>query len=212
MDILQKVLEEQGSPPLARGIPHDRITALSSSGITPACAGNTALLPAVPGGSGDHPRLRGEYPLSKVLITNALGSPPLARGILGHEEYLHWLHGITPACAGNTICSVLNRFINGDHPRLRGEYICIRRKAKCIQGSPPLARGILTNSIIHPLLPGITPACAGNTDEELDIQTLTRDHPRLRGEYQTLTSFISEHKGSPPLARGIHVFWEPGRI
>ena len=52
-------------------------------GITPACAGNTAIAISQQGGPRDHPRLRGEY---CVKVNKAC-----------------CIHGITPACAGNTI-------------------------------------------------------------------------------------------------------------
>ena len=51
-----------------------------------------------------------------------------------------------------------------DHPRLRGEYSSCRSFAILSLGSPPLARGILPFSYADDMPPGITPACAGNTD------------------------------------------------
>ena len=50
-------------------------------------------------------------------------------------------------------------------------------------GSPPLTRGI-------------QPRCAA-------IVVFTRDHPRLRGEYQFLQLYPGTCLGSPPLTRGI---------
>ena len=73
---------EQGSPPLARGIPLYLSDEDKEMGITPACAGNTTMEATLQLGIRDHPRLRGEY----IVVTNKrnifLGSPPLARGIL----------------------------------------------------------------------------------------------------------------------------------
>ena len=131
-------------------------------GITPACAGNTGILFGnnLPGT--DHPRLRGEYAIT----------------------YSDDLTGrITPACAGNTIHSISKSVIFWDHPRLRGEYIYLSQSQALYLGSPPLARGILRNSLFIKLLIGITPACAGNTSLCSARLLLFRDHPRLRGEY-----------------------------
>ena len=52
-------------------------------------------------------------------------------------------------------------------------------------------------------IPGITPACAGNTAIAISQQGGPRDHPRLRGEYKLLLMFDFRKQGSPPLARGI---------
>ena len=49
----------------------------------------------------------------------------------------------------------------------------------------------------------ITPACAGNTGHEMQLNSHYLDHPRLRGEYQVTPSMLFADLGSPPLARGI---------
>ena len=51
----------------------------------------------------------------------------------------------------------------------------------------------------------ITPACAGNTRENVRRITSSGDHPRLRGEYQLRRKLQEVALGSPPLARGIHL-------
>ena len=73
---------QQGSPPLARGIPWDDNVSVASSGITPACAGNTTDCVNCDAVRGDHPRLRGEYLSVYENMLEERGSPPLARGIL----------------------------------------------------------------------------------------------------------------------------------
>ena len=70
-----------GSPPLARGILNRIVNIIDTVVITPACAGNTLtsgiLIPPL----WDHPRLRGEYWIYRLLWLSTPGSPPLARGI-----------------------------------------------------------------------------------------------------------------------------------
>ena len=70
-----------------------------------------------------------------------------------------------------------------DHPRLRGEYEEKGEEFDPSEGSPPLARGIRSESELLLRQPGITPACAGNTDSIIVEPQTLRDHPRLRGEY-----------------------------
>ena len=70
-----------GSPPLARGILLGGMERTLLLRITPACAGNTALMPARLRNLQDHPRLRGEYFGRLIETIIEWGSPPLARGI-----------------------------------------------------------------------------------------------------------------------------------
>ena len=113
------------------------------TGITPACAGNTLSATCFTTNLRDHPRLRGEYYNSPFKILIAVGSPPLARGILYVVGLNVTLEGITPACAGNTGWKRTHRTHYQDHPRLRGEYYLSDYLRLQKQGSPPLARGIL---------------------------------------------------------------------
>ena len=71
----------KGSPPLARGIRNLRRSFPTTRRITPACAGNTCVRDSYVSIKQDHPRLRGEYDLGQGLLLQAIGSPPLARGI-----------------------------------------------------------------------------------------------------------------------------------
>ena len=192
-----------GSPPLARGIPDHHRRCRHPRRITPACAGNTNPPMITPMVSRDHPRLRGEYDGWVETIERGAGSPPLARGIRISQPCIRIRRGITPACAGNTISHGWKTLYGGDHPRLRGEYFGAFPAAIANAGSPPLARGIPFPDRFSELLQGITPACAGNTFSDSARPRVTRDHPRLRGEYTYALYSIFAYWGSPPLARGI---------
>ena len=192
-----------GSPPLARGILCDNAHINKVDRITPACAGNTASgrtarIPYL-----DHPRLRGEYGDMSCNPQVVMGSPPLARGIPPRLQKLRINKGITPACAGNTGCLLSPQSYRRDHPRLRGEYANTNVSMMGETGSPPLARGIPKTGDAVDLKQGITPACAGNTVELNIIDSLSKDHPRLRGEYDSQYFKAKPKPGSPPLARGI---------
>ena len=135
--------QNQGSPPLARGILFFTFPPRLLMRITPACAGNTAGIDSNSNPPRDHPRLRGEYISDFFLHPYVIGSPPLARGILQTVQPQSTDDRITPACAGNTFCITSNIPCGRDHPRLRGEYLNLLQATARLIGSPPLARGIL---------------------------------------------------------------------
>ena len=127
--------------------------------------GNTVPHFATDASGEDHPHLRGEYGANVTEDAKALGSPPLAWGILRRLRHRRSLHGITPTCVGNTIKTKVRACYIRDHPHLRGEYFMLMLSIDFFRGSPPLAWGIQyfrRNSFI-PM--GITPTCVGNTPE-----------------------------------------------
>ena len=71
------------------------------------------------------------------------------------------------------------------------------------KGSPPLTRGIQFQDCMEYYQEGITPAYAGNTRSDYSNEIMSRDHPRLRGEYSRRSMAIRRQVGSPPLTRGI---------
>ena len=86
---------------------------------------------------------------------------------------------------------------------MRGEYGYHDDMNDMSIGSPPLARGIQKKSGDREPDPGITPACAGNTERREGHKGGKKDHPRLRGEYPAIWVPEVCTMGSPPLARGI---------
>ena len=91
-----------GSPPLTRGTPAVSHISTDKSGITPAYAGNTAIVSYKDADDEDHPRLRGEHLFVNIVIFNIVGSPPLTRGTLNAAGIKVSGDRITPAYAGNT--------------------------------------------------------------------------------------------------------------
>ena len=152
-----------GSPPLARGLQRYCSSKSFSTRITPACAGTTQQLISVIHTYQDHPRLRGDYILHLTPLFIKLGSPPLARGLLVAIVACSVAVGITPACAGTTLCTIHIGGTLKDHPRLRGDYQKDLSNGMRVVGSPPLARGLLPEPGLHAGNAGITPACAGTT-------------------------------------------------
>ena len=76
-------------------------------GITPACAGSTPDGLHVGRQYRDHPRVCGEYFLTLGIRTAILGSPPRVRGVRNLLPEEPSALGITPACAGSTLKSLI---------------------------------------------------------------------------------------------------------
>ena len=91
---------QQGSPPRVRGkvqhCPHGR----QRNGITPACAGKSPFARGSLPHLRDHPRVCGEKRDWRLLLVQAVGSPPRVRGKVDGIEKDANKTGITPACAG----------------------------------------------------------------------------------------------------------------
>ena len=69
---------------------------------------------------------------------------------------------------------------------MRGEDSFVWLTTEPTRGSPPHARGRLPLVLDAVEKPGITPACAGKTVSFSIIPPGTRDHPRMRGEDDTM--------------------------
>ena len=172
-----------GSSPLARGLPVPRVEAGQSVGIIPARAGFTRCGGA-PGGAGsDHPRSRGVYGEPELPGLRRAGSSPLARGLPAAERGAQPHEGIIPARAGFTSRGPSCRMWPRDHPRSRGVYFGTTPLMHLIEGSSPLARGLLVY------------------DPARHVGRV--DHPRSRGVYMAPSRARAIRSGSSPLARGL---------
>ncbi len=192
-----------GSSPLSRGIRSFSATAQPHSRIIPALAGNTQQPGIRSFLIGDHPRSRGEYAGVPRCSHRPSGSSPLSRGILGGEHGGAGQPRIIPALAGNT--SPAHRAKNPcrDHPRSRGEYDAEQVGDVGGEGSSPLSRGIPTNTTDRAVSARIIPALAGNTPSRDAATDFDADHPRSRGEYDSVFPAGAAGLGSSPLSRGI---------
>ena len=126
--------------------------------------------------------MRGEDTGGNKEQTDALGSPPHARGRLVKLALTVRHPRITPACAGKTDGLDTLRMQNKDHPRMRGE-----------DDVDPL---VLDDEV------RITPACAGKTRPCAQPCVHEGDHPRMRGEDPRMRPPVPGLLGSPPHARG----------
>ena len=91
-----------GSPPHARGKDFSSHSRITSTGITPACAGKRLCQDADARKFEDHPRMRGEKDTALLDRLKAEGSPPHARGKVRQQPSVESGERITPACAGKS--------------------------------------------------------------------------------------------------------------
>ena len=174
---------EDGSSPLARGLPGADGRTFRKRRIIPARAGFTSPSPA------RWWRARGSSPLARGLPTS---------GQVGGEAFR-----IIPARAGFTPARPGPAPPASDHPRSRGVYLRMKRQLGPESGSSPLARGLRLDAAQRARQGRIIPARAGFTSV-LGIRVgRLADHPRSRGVYPTPVPNRDLHPGSSPLARGL---------
>ena len=159
------------------------------------------------------------------------GSSPRVRGTLSRASTATSWSRIIPACAGNTCRSGNAAPSRRDHPRVCGEHNLIKSFVDGKTGSSPRVRGTPRTNRPHNLMPGIIPACAGNTQslllfgcrivdaevvDEFGIipacagnthcmtptSAVSWDHPRVCGEHFVSCGDFPLAKGSSPRVRG----------
>ena len=192
VDDFDLIVEHEGSSPLARGLRLGNPRPRTSPGIIPARAGFTRRRGRLRRRGWDHPRSRGVYDVSNMIVDPDNGSSPLARGLQPPRGEEVSGDGIIPARAGFTMKLLVMGVPFRDHPRSRGVYPAWSGFAPSAWGSSPLARG----------LPW---ARRGGGAGHMD-------HPRSRGVYAGIRSAHWRAAGSSPLARGLHARLRvPGR-
>ena len=200
---LQSMYWNQGSSPLARGLPGGRAGCRCGRRIIPARAGFTPVHPCCHGARRDHPRSRGVYEEQLSLRAATRGSSPLARGLPLRPHQGVEGRRIIPARAGFTRTVTTSTGLRGDHPRSRGVYAESQVGDLAVLGSSPLARGLPGEGHGDGVPVGIIPARAGFTCGSRPPGGRRWDHPRSRGVYQAIDASDATNKGSSPLARGL---------
>ena len=196
-------LETPGSAPHMRGIPPSPPRRRSLRRISPAHAGNTwQQRKCTPSGK-DQPRTCGEYGDLDHRGLQGGGSAPHMRGIRERERERERWGGISPAHAGNTRPLSGSRCRPADQPRTCGEYGGGIAQMVLPLGSAPHMRGILGYRYPHRIVPGISPAHAGNTAGAAGNLSSPEDQPRTCGEYACRGRKPQLPGGSAPHMRGI---------
>ena len=133
--------KHKGSPPHVRGKAPLLCACVCEPGITPACAGKSALVVRVCMRTGDHPRMCGEKPVSRAAPPPSIGSPPHVRGKVSGILLCVATYRITPACAGKSDTVNMAQGVSRDHPRMCGEKGLSTFWSRNHSGSPPHVRG-----------------------------------------------------------------------
>ena len=91
-----------------------------------------------------------------------------------------------------------------DHPRIRGEHVCVPSHVRVPFGSSPHTRGARAERRRRPDPAGIIPAYAGSTRRRRSGSRTGGDHPRIRGEHPIAVHMKAYGTGSSPHTRGAH--------
>ena len=172
----------QGSSPHVRGALEAAVSAMTSLGIIPACAGSTFRASWTPSVRRDHPRMCGEHPVPTGETPQNPGSSPHVRGAPCRNR----LRGI---------CS-------WDHPRMCGEHRASVRGGGQQPGSSPHVRGARRGIEVGGDGRGIIPACAGSTQARPIPSPASRDHPRMCGEHGSHDRSVLVGDGIIPACAG----------
>ena len=150
----------------------------------------------------DHPRIRGEHVHIEAPRCPQMGSSPHTRGALEAEPGVTEAVRIIPAYAGSTLRPEPHRVREQDHPRIRGEHF--REVGTLIfdEGSSPHTRGAPNGGESIAEKVGIIPAYAGSTPTTSSRCPPSPDHPRIRGEHESLGQWSRREMGSSPHTRG----------
>ena len=119
--LLDGHLFHPGSPPHVRGKDDRQLILCVCLGITPACAGKSAISAERARRNKDHPRMCGEKYCWTLIACLNWGSPPHVRGKVLATQPQYLILGITPACAGKRVEQRIKDFMTWDHPRMCGE-------------------------------------------------------------------------------------------
>ena len=193
---------QDGSSPLTRGKPTEAGRANQAARLIPAHAGKTVRRRCFSGHMTAHPRSRGENPSVSDRQKAQGGSSPLTRGKRDPKHAVTPQPRLIPAHAGKTRVRGRLRPRPRAHPRSRGEnnfVICART---AWTGSSPLTRGKHRPHQLADVAARLIPAHAGKTTLSSLTSSLTRAHPRSRGENPTTDAVRASICGSSPLTRG----------
>ncbi len=175
-----------GSSPQARGTHLFPVLVNNLPGLIPAGAGNTGGVRTTLNVPRAHPRRRGEHEFHGSCCGAWLGSSPQARGTPLAPLRGVGGCGLIPAGAGNTRPAPIVHRGGGAHPRRRGEHASSAVFARMSAGSSPQARGTRLPRRGACTCVGLIPAGAGNTATPTKGHSLTRAHPRRRGEHPSV--------------------------
>ena len=193
---------QEGSSPLTRGKLKSGRRRHCTVRLIPAHAGKTPISRGRVTSSRAHPRSRGENSIVVGMVREGMGSSPLTRGKRRIRAAPSRPRRLIPAHAGKTNVRGLGARRRRAHPRSRGENQSRVRRYTPPPGSSPLTRGKRRRGNRRGPTPGLIPAHAGKTSNEVIGSPVLRAHPRSRGENGGDGREGRHGLGSSPLTRG----------
>ena len=131
-----------------------------------------------------------------------MGSSPRVRGRLTDTLHRRAGQGLIPACAGQTVERRVADGHAGAHPRVCGADGLNHWEPGTLAGSSPRVRGRPQLRAGHRGLPGLIPACAGQTSYTMLNLEADGAHPRVCGADTKYNVTIKTFPGSSPRVRG----------
>ncbi len=162
----------------------------------PSCQQNQCREP------GDHPRVGGGTTFEPVLADKVSGPSPRGRGNPMQVVLPSGLIGTIPAWAGEPNAGTVTPNISGDHPRVGGGTIPLRRLTPDMAGPSPRGRGNRNCRKGCDTLTGTIPAWAGEPRAGHRLFGLEGDHPRVGGGTSVMPNSICLARGPSPRGRG----------
>ena len=170
-------------PPRVRGAHRNSRAVIDERRLTPACVGSTCSRLAAPMRPPTYPRVCGEHHSRPAACNDSSDLPPRVRGALQEMRLNAHSLRLTPACAGSTRLQAHWFGCETTYPRVCGEHSSGASSAAATVDLPPRVRGARQRDQQRRDPHRLTPACAGSTpvDLELDVQVPT--YPRVCGEH-----------------------------
>ena len=174
--------KRRGSSPRVRGTVEHALDHQGIARFIPACAGNRTAFCCFALPCAVHPRVCGEQSIRESTSMLPAGSSPRVRGTEHPRVNVNASRRFIPACAGNSISRSISPIRKAVHPRVCGEQINRTLAVFSYRGSSPRVRGTGRERRLSRPRRRFIPACAGNSDLELDNPRLSAVHPRVCGE------------------------------
>jgi len=190
------------SPPRARGWTWRTRVVRHMSPVSPACAGMDPCPTTGARATRSLPRVRGDGPWKWGRGGSGSPSPPRARGWTLVGVLLALDDVVSPACAGMDRRPARAPTHRARLPRVRGDGPVGIYGLRLAGASPPRARGWTPGGARWPLVPQVSPACAGMDPTAPRSSSAASGLPRVRGDGPPPPLFVPETLLSPPRARG----------
>ena len=172
-----------GSSPRMRGTLLLTVLRVSSSGLIPTYAGNTAVARHLTPLAGAHPHVCGEHQSPVINDGRGRGSSPRMRGTPLDVDYPDEGLGLIPTYAGNTTRGRAFSYLIRAHPHVCGEHDSSPSRRVSFQGSSPRMRGTRRLGFRCWRCRGLIPTYAGNTRAGARKHGFSGAHPHVCGEH-----------------------------